>query len=95
MKYKIHNSRFLIVAAVALSLLAVACHKEHQCKCDVTDTGATNKLQLLTVDNSLKCEDITEMAVEKMIVDSVTGDHTFTRVEIQHLSCRNYAENED
>lgn len=92
MKRMIHNSKF-IIAAVLLVFLA-ACHKEHQCKCDVTDSASNGKLQLLTVDNGLKCEDITEMAVEKMIVDSVTGDHTFTRIEIQHLSCREYAENQ-
>ena len=84
-----------ITIFLALALLAIACNKEHQCKCDVTDEGATNKLQLLTVDNGLKCEDVTEMAVDKIVKDSVTGENIFTRVEIQHLSCRDYAENEN
>lgn len=92
------KKKFSIVAilvAVAFVFLAVACNKEHQCKCDVTDDGAVNKLQFLTVDDGLKCEDITEMSVEKMIVDSVSGRHTFTRTETVHLSCREYAGNEN
>ena len=77
------------------SVLFAACNKEHQCKCDATDEGVTNKLQILTVDNSLKCEDITEMAIEKQIVDSVTGDHALTRMEVYKLKCREYAENQN
>lgn len=85
--------RKLFPVLLVIALVAGACSKDHQCKCDVTDEGVTNKLQFLTVDKGLKCEDITEMAIEKQIVDSVTGDHTLTRMEVYHLRCREYAEN--
>ncbi len=94
-RFSIFNLHLSVPVALALVFLAVACNKEHQCKCDVTDDGVVNKLQLLTVDDGLKCENIKEMSVEKMIVDSVSGHHTFTRIETVHLSCREYAGNEN
>ncbi|MBR4505287.1 MAG: hypothetical protein IKP21_00745 [Bacteroidales bacterium] len=82
------KKRYLLLAVLAL--LAVACNKEHQCKCNFE--GDNNRMQFLTVDRGLKCDDITEMAIERHVIDSVTGTPTLERVEMHKVSCHEYAE---
>ena len=78
------------LAAVVCCFLVQGCTREHQCLCHHDEDGG--HMQFLTVDRSLKCDDITEMSVERHIIDSVTGTPTLERVEVHKVSCREYAE---
>lgn len=80
----------VVAVAVVAAVVAVGCTKEHQCKCMTTDVEDDGFVKLLTVDGSLKCESITEMAEERPAVDSVSGNHTLERVKVHTLSCREY-----
>lgn len=93
------NSRFMkhrystvkaFVAATIFLFAAAACTREHQCRC--SHEGDGGHMQYLTVDRSLSCDDITEMSIERHIIDSVTGTPTLERVEIHKVSCHEYAE---
>ena len=77
---------------VAVCCLLTACSKEHQCKCVTTDVPDNGFVKLLTVGGGLDCESITEWAVEKPAVDSVTQAHTLERVDVHTVSCREYGD---
>lgn len=79
----------VIIAAVA-ALLLPACTREHQCRCSHSEDGG--HMMFFTVDRSLKCEDITEMSIERHIIDSTNGTPTLERIEVHQLSCHEYAE---
>lgn len=86
------KSKILTVAAMALiTLLAVSCNKERQCKCTTTDVPDDGLLKIMVVDNGLKCEDIKEMAFEEHVVTD-DGQHSLTRTNVHQVSCRDYAE---
>lgn len=85
--------KIVSIAAVLIALVAVSCNKERQCKCDYSD-GATNTMQLLTVDRGMKCSSINSMAIEHKVTDSVTGKPIFVRTEMHTVNCRDYAENQ-
>ncbi len=76
----------------AVCCLLTACSKEHQCKCVTTDVPDNGFVKLLTVGGGLDCESITEWAVEKPAVDSVTQAHTLERVDVHTVSCREYGD---
>lgn len=84
------KNRVILFAAVACCLFAVGCTREHQCRC--THEGDGGHMQFLTVDRSLKCDDITEMSIERHIIDSTTGVPTLERVDVHEVSCHEYAE---
>lgn len=72
-------------------LLSLAgCAKEHQCKCEATESSSSEQ-RILTVDGQMKCESITEMGFEVKYVTE-GGEHSVRRVDMQKVSCRNYAE---
>ncbi len=80
---------FCLMAAVA-ALAVAGCAKEHQCKCEATETADTEQ-RILTVDGQMKCESITELGFEEKYV-AEDGTHSLRRVQMQKVSCRNYAE---
>lgn len=82
----------LILPMAALALLAVGCNKEHQCKCVTTDVPDDGRLKLLTVRGDMSCADITEWAVEKHAIDSVTHEQTLIRIDSSKVNCRDYGE---
>lgn len=84
--------KLLLAAMAALTLTAVACNKEHQCKCTTTSVPDDGRLKLLTVRGSMKCEDITEWAIERHAIDSVTHEQTLARTDTSKVRCREYGE---
>lgn len=84
---------WMLAGMVALmTVVAAGCSKEHQCKCVTTDVPDNGFVKLLTVGGGLDCESITELAVERPAVDSVTQAHTLERVEVHTVTCREYGD---
>lgn len=82
----------LLFPIAALLLLAAlsACSKEHQCKCVYADgQDHPNALNILVVDGSIKCEDITEFAFEEHTTNA-NNEHSLTHVDVHKVNCREY-----
>jgi len=75
----------ILPALAMLALLATSCGKERNCECTVEDL-TTNYNPTLVVDNSMRCEDITEMAIEEKYVTE-DGTHSLHRTEVHKVSC--------
>ena len=82
--------KYILTVAAFATLFVVGCAKEHQCKCETTETPNTEQ-RILTIDGQLKCESITEMGIEEK---TRVGDtlHSLRRSEMQKVNCRPYAE---
>jgi hypothetical protein len=91
LKITVYRLQVIMIIAAAMVML-VACNKERQCKCVYTDVEEDNTLRFIYVDGGMKCESITELAVEKHITDSTSTPptHSLTRVDIHKVSCREY-----
>ena len=81
---------YVLAAAVLFLLAAASCTREHQCRC--SHEGDGGHMQFLTVERPMHCEDITEMSIERHIIDSTTGTPTLERIEVHKVSCHEYAE---
>lgn len=68
-----------------MALVATGCGKERNCECVVEDM-ATNYNPLIVVDHGMKCDDITEMAIEEKYVTD-DGTHSLRRTEVHKVSC--------
>ena len=84
------KKRYLLLAVLAL--LAVACNKEHQCKCEKVDApDDVSELNMVFVlDGAISCDNITEMAFEEHV--SVEGGTTLRRVDVHKVKCRDYGD---
>lgn len=81
--------KILLSAMVLLSVAAVSCSKERQCKCTLKDATDDNHLKILIVDHSMSCDDIKVMGIENTAV-TVGGTQTLERTEMHEVSCRDY-----
>ena len=85
------KKKILPLMMVALTLALAGCAKDKQCKCFTTDVPDDGLLKVLVVDGSMKCDDISEMAIEEKVQDE-NGNYTLRRTEVHKVKCRDYAE---
>lgn len=79
------KTRLILPALALLALAATGCGKERNCECTVED-ATYNYNPLIVVDHSMKCSDITEMALEEKYVTD-DGTHSLHRTEVHQVSC--------
>lgn len=79
------KTRLILPALALLALVATGCGKERNCECTVED-ATYNYNPLIVVDHSMKCSDITEMALEEKYVTD-DGTHSLHRTEVHQVSC--------
>ena len=79
------KKRLLFPALALLALTFASCNKERNCECIVED-GDYNYNPVMVVDHSMKCSDITEMAIERKI-QGADGEPTLERIEVHKVSC--------
>lgn len=83
-----------LFSLAALTLLAAlsACGKDHKCMCTYVDAeDAVNALDVLLVDSSIDCDDISEFAFEEHTT-TPDGQQTLQRVNVHKVKCRDYGE---
>ena len=79
------KKRLLLPAVALLALTIASCGKDRNCECVVED-GNYNYNPLMIVDHSMKCSDITEMALEEKYITE-DGTHSLQRTEVHKVSC--------
>lgn len=80
------------IAALLLLATFSSCGKEHQCLCTYADgEDAVNALDVLVVDGSISCADITEFAIEEHTTTE-DGVQTLHHVNVHKVNCRDYGE---
>ena len=77
----------LLLAACVLTL--TSCQKERTCKCE--PRSQKEKLQLVTVDRSMKCDAILRLYKERK-TDDASGKQTLERYDPVPVSCVDYEE---
>ena len=78
----------LTLASIALLAMFSACGKEHKCMCTYADgQDEVNSLNVLLVDGSIQCEDISEFAFEEHMTTE-DGVQTLHHVNVHKVNCR-------
>ncbi|MBQ6741544.1 MAG: hypothetical protein IJR04_03030 [Bacteroidales bacterium] len=84
--------KMIYLLAVAGMVVFAGCSKEHRCKCEKTDVeaGALDENMVFTLEGSVGCDNITEMAFEEHV--SVEGGMSLRRVDVHKVKCRDYGD---
>ncbi len=82
----------VVVSMVVLT----GCKKDRQCRCFYTDGSEDLRLKVFFVDPSIRCEDLTEMAIEEKVTEITPDDttHTLHRNENHTMMCRDFHGND-
>lgn len=84
------NITVATIAAIAVIALFGSCSKDRACKCD--PETATEHWQIVTVDRSMKCDQIHKLSKEHKVDNPSTGRQTLDHYEVVPVSCIDYEE---
>lgn len=79
------NKKVLLPLLALVALTAAGCGKARNCECTVED-ATYNYNPVMIVDHGMRCEDITEMALEEKYV-AEDGTQSLRRIDVHKVHC--------